>query len=76
MRNDAIKNGIRPRRGMWIVDPVKRLAYGPILYVRKNTVDWASQRHPGCVVKTDHETIQRGALTYQDAPDPFPILQY
>ena len=76
MKADALKNGIRPRRGMWVVSHGRRRVYGRIEYVRRATIATRTVA-PGYVgggatppvlssylVDTDHETIHRGDYDY------------
>ena len=65
-RNDATKHGVRPARGLWLVSPSRRIAYGPILMVRPSTIRWESQRY-GHGVETSHEVIHHGDYGYEEA---------
>ena len=66
MKADAVKHGISPRRGMWMVSPSRRRAYGPIIEVRRNTIAWRGSQ--GQTVATDHETIHGGDYCYANEP--------
>ena len=66
MKADATKDGIRPKRGMYIVSDSRRRAYGPIVYVRQDILVWQSSA-TGYRAETDHSTIHRGDYRYAGA---------
>ena len=71
---DAVKNGVRPTRGMWLISPSRRRAYGPIRSVRSDVIVWVDAG--GALVKTSHETIHHGDYTYAaERPEGFAILE-
>jgi hypothetical protein len=50
---------------MWLVSPKRRLAYGPIVRVRAETIVWRSAN--GWKINTAHETIHNGDYSYLPA---------
>jgi len=67
MKADAIRNGVRPRRGMWLVSHARRRAYGEIRFVRATTIAWWSD-HYRVLVDTDHTTIHERGYDYTAEP--------
>ena len=70
-RNDAIVNGIKPKRGMFLVNRSKGKTYGRILRVTDECVVWESfsaQTHTGYPVKTDHDSIHANGYEYTIEP--------
>lgn len=68
MKADAIKDGVKPTKGMWLVNTETHIAFGPIEQVQRTAIAWRSLRF-GSLVKTDHETIHHGPYTYVEAPE-------
>lgn len=67
MTNDAIINGIRPRRGMWLVHRAKGRTYGRIIRVtRDGDVIWLGVH--GAHVLTTYRNIHKCGCEYAGAP--------
>lgn len=63
MRNDATLEGVRPRRGLWVVHPGRGRVYGQIDHVRADgTVVWRGTW--GQLVPTDPGQLIDGGYRY------------
>ncbi len=69
-RGDAVIDGVRPRRGMYLVHHERRRVYGRVKRVTdKGAVIWSG---PLCDVPTRPETLHAGGYSYADeVPDGY-----
>lgn len=56
-------NGVKPKRGLWIVNPERQRIAGKILYVRKSG-QVVYENKLGAHVESEQDTIERSGYQY------------